>query len=89
MKKFGVFIGGGGGGQERKFSAIKVIAYVQWSCKSHNPKSLLRIQAENLMSEKPKYTVTCFMQQSHLTETVKNDLILNMTPETSHGQNIC
>ena len=28
------------------------------------------------------------MQQSHLTETVKNDLILNMTPETSPEQNI-
>ena len=28
----------------------------------------------------------CFMQQSHITETVNNDL--NMTPETSPWQNI-
>ena len=33
MKKFGLT-----GGQEGEFSTIKEITYVQWSCKSHDPK---------------------------------------------------
>ena len=50
--------------------------------------SLVRIQAENLIPEKPNKQSPahalskCLKQQSHLTETVKNDLILNMTPQT-------
>ena len=71
IKEFGLT-----GEQEGSFSTIKETTKLM--CNGHAnhmiQKSLLRIQAENLMSK-------CFMQQSHLTETVKNDLIFNMTAE--------
>ena len=83
MKKFGSI-----GEQEGELSMIKEITKL--ICNGHAnhliQNSLVRIQAETLMSEKPNKQLPalskCFMQQSYLTETVKNDLILNMTPET-------
>ena len=83
MKKFGLT-----GEQEGEFSMIKEIAKL--ICNGHanhmKQNSVVRIQAENLMPEKPNKQLPalskCFMQQSHLSETVKKDLILNMTPET-------
>ena len=71
IKEFGLT-----GEQEGSFSTIKETTKLM--CNGHAnhmiQKSLLRIQAENLMSK-------CFTEQFHLTETVKNDLIFNMTAE--------
>ena len=83
MKKLGLT-----GEQKGEFNTIKETT--QLMCNGHAnhviQNSLLRIQAENLMPERPNKQRSalskCFMQQSHLTETVKNDLIFNMTPET-------
>ena len=83
IKKFGLT-----GEQEGEFSIIKEITKLM--CNGHAnhmiQNSIVRIQAENLMPEKPNKQSPalskCFMQQSHLTETVEKDLILNMTPET-------